>query len=71
MSETASILVVDDESSIRFFLSEALERDGYQVTTAQDGYEALERLELELGMTAKHGCIMSPVARPCNPPRPG
>ena len=44
MSETASILVVDDESSIRFFLSEALDRDGYQVTTAQDGYEALEQL---------------------------
>jgi DNA-binding response OmpR family regulator len=45
VSETASILVVDDEASIRFFLSETLDRDGYQVTTAQDGYEALEQLQ--------------------------
>jgi len=34
---------VDDEASIRFFLQEALEREGYQVTPVECGEEALQR----------------------------
>jgi chemosensory pili system protein ChpA (sensor histidine kinase/response regulator) len=37
-----SILVVDDSLSVRQALTQLLEDDGYQVTTAKDGVEALE-----------------------------
>src|SRR4029077_12017674 len=37
------ILLVDDEQSIQTLLSYPLRKDGYHVTSAQDGREALER----------------------------
>ena len=43
--DTARILVVDDEDSIRSFLVRVLQREGYDVHAAHDGDEALERLE--------------------------
>jgi CheY-like chemotaxis protein len=43
----ATILVVDDESAIREMLSEVLLEEGYRVVTAQDGLEAIERIEEE------------------------
>jgi len=39
------ILVVDDDSSIRRLLSFLLEKSGYTVITAEDGIEALARVE--------------------------
>jgi DNA-binding response OmpR family regulator len=39
------ILLVDDERSIQTLLSYPLRKDGYLVTSAQDGREALERFE--------------------------
>jgi len=44
MQAGASVLVVDDDSGIRDALAECLESEGYRVTTAQHGAEALERL---------------------------
>ncbi len=44
---TAKVLIVDDESSMRFFLSEALDKQGYQCTEAADGRQALARVEEE------------------------
>lgn len=41
------ILVVDDEESIRFFLKELLERDGYEVVAADSGEVALKYIERE------------------------
>jgi DNA-binding response OmpR family regulator len=41
----ARILIVDDEASIRFSLQRALERDGYEVWTAEDGYQALRLVQ--------------------------
>jgi DNA-binding NtrC family response regulator len=41
---TASILVVDDESTIQEAIGCALREDGYQVDTADSGEEALRRL---------------------------
>lgn len=38
------ILVVDDESSIRAALAYALRREGYEVETAADGQEALDKV---------------------------
>jgi two-component system response regulator MtrA len=39
------ILLVDDDSSLLVVLSEQLRDDGFEVTTARDGAEALRRLE--------------------------
>ena len=41
----ARILVVDDETPIQTLLSYPLQREGYDVVTAADGREALERFE--------------------------
>ncbi len=45
--EKNHILVVDDESSMRLALSEALKRGGYTVETATDGFEALQKFRKE------------------------
>ena len=37
------VLVVDDESDVRKYLSVVLEQAGYEVLTASDGVEALDR----------------------------
>lgn len=39
------ILVVDDEPDVRIFLSTCLEDAGFIVESAQDGHEALDKLE--------------------------
>ena len=41
------ILVVDDEPALRELFSEVLARAGYEVSTANDGAEALDRLRTE------------------------
>ncbi|HOU14922.1 MAG TPA: response regulator transcription factor [Anaerolineae bacterium] len=47
MESITKILVVDDEASIRFFLKELLEHDGYQVTAVDSGEAALKYIEQE------------------------
>lgn len=42
MVSPAKILIVDDEPSIRFFLQEALARDGHDVVAVESGEAALE-----------------------------
>ena len=44
---TRTILVVDDEPTLRETLAEALEQDGLRVVTAEDGREALEVFRAE------------------------
>ena len=41
------ILIVDDEEHIRFLYSEELADEGYEVVTADSGYQLLERIEQE------------------------
>ena len=41
------VLIVDDEQDIRRFLKTLLENEGYHVTTANGGSEALESLKKE------------------------
>ncbi len=43
MSESSTILLVDDDAAVRQVLSFPLERDGYDVVQAADGEEALQR----------------------------
>ena len=43
----AKILVVDDEEHIVMILKDSLEFSGFQVVTAYNGVEALERVELD------------------------
>jgi two-component system response regulator HydG len=45
MQNKKTILVVDDEEASRYSLGKLLEREGYQVDCAADGYEALEKLQ--------------------------
>ncbi|MDY6972918.1 MAG: response regulator [Thermodesulfobacteriota bacterium] len=45
MDGLTKILVVDDESAIRFLLSDVLLSRGFEVSTAKDGQESLEQLE--------------------------
>ena len=42
------ILLVDDEEHIRKLLSTFLRRQGYEITTANDGWEAREAVERDL-----------------------
>jgi DNA-binding response OmpR family regulator len=38
------ILVIDDQPGIRVLLTDVLENEGYKVTTASDGKEALKKI---------------------------
>lgn len=42
-----NILIVDDEEGMRFFLAEAMKKEGYSFTTASSGEEAIELYEKE------------------------
>src|ERR671919_2656358 len=46
------ILVVDDERAVRDSLRRALELEGYRVQLAEDGEQAMRRLDLEPGPDA-------------------
>src|SRR5215212_11637634 len=45
MSQSARILIVDDEATIRLTLGTLLKRIGYEVTSAENGHEAIALLE--------------------------
>ncbi len=45
MDKSAKVLIVDDEKSIRFLLSEVLSHEGFDVTEAKDGQDSLEKME--------------------------
>ena len=45
--KTKKVLVVDDESDFRDLIKARLEENDYEVTTASDGMQALERLKVE------------------------
>jgi CheY-like chemotaxis protein len=41
----ARILLADDDSSVRSFVSRALKQHGHEITAVSDGLQALERLQ--------------------------
>ena len=44
MKNSISILVVDDEETLRDILVKILDKEGYRIDTAENGEEALEKL---------------------------
>ena len=46
MSKPYRILVVDDEPSLLLIVTKRLESEGFMVTTAEDGEEALQKVKL-------------------------
>jgi CheY-like chemotaxis protein len=50
MSDTGkkTVLVVDDEADVRKFLQAALIEAGFEVITAEDGFQALERVKQQV-----------------------
>ena len=77
---TESLLVVDDETSLRTLLAAAFTRKGYQVSTAATGLEAIEMVEnpdrvldavlLDLNMPGTNGLQVLKVIRACRPNLP-
>ena len=47
MTQPIKILIVDDDAGMRFFLKEALQKEGYPCDIAENGEEALKKLEQE------------------------
>jgi two-component system, OmpR family, response regulator VicR len=47
MNAQKTILIVDDENTIREVVRRYLEREGYQVQEAADGYEALDSIQAD------------------------
>ncbi|RLC22412.1 MAG: sigma-54-dependent Fis family transcriptional regulator, partial [Deltaproteobacteria bacterium] len=45
MNKTYNILVVDDETSMREFLSVLLSKEGYKVSDAKNGKQALNMIQ--------------------------
>ena len=71
------ILVADDEPNLRRILTAILTRDGYQVTQAKDGQDAIEQLEqpfdvviTDLNMPRKNGMAVLNTLSKNNPTTP-
>ncbi|NMC45155.1 MAG: response regulator [candidate division Zixibacteria bacterium] len=70
-----TILVVDDDPSIRQIMTDLLLLDGYEVTTAEDAQSALHILEqhavdlliTDLGLPLMDGWDLAVAARRCHP----
>ena len=59
LQEAGSVLVVDDEPEMAIALRETLSRDGYRVSLAQNGREAMEKISRE-----EYGWVISDVRMP-------
>ncbi|NEP63052.1 MAG: hybrid sensor histidine kinase/response regulator [Symploca sp. SIO2G7] len=52
VQQQPTILIVDDSVNVRRLLALTLEKQGYRVTQAKDGLDALEKLEADLNINA-------------------
>lgn len=57
----AWLLVVEDDPSVRSFTARALEADGHEVETAEDGSEGMERIDMSGGA---HDLVLSDIRMP-------
>jgi PAS domain S-box-containing protein len=72
-----SLLIVDDEESLRALLSEAFQRKGYKISTASNGHEAIDIISdesrhfdvilLDLNLPNASGLQVMKVIRLCRP----
>jgi DNA-binding response OmpR family regulator len=53
------ILVIDDDASIRMLVADVLEVEGYEVSTAEDGFAGLRSIEAE-----RPDCVVLDVMMP-------
>ena len=53
------ILIIDDEANMRHMLQSILGREGYDITTAADGREGLEKLE-----SVRHDIVLCDLRMP-------
>ena len=58
---TGTILLVDDEAPVRTVAARMLERCGYQVLLAADGYEAVEQFRAH---SKEIACVLLDLAMP-------
>lgn len=81
MERAGSLLLVEDEHSLRFLVAAFLRAEGYQVVEASDGREAIERLEdpisptfdlamVDLNLPEIHGLEVCRLARQIDPGLP-
>jgi CheY-like chemotaxis protein len=61
-AQAPTVLVVDDERSVRVYMARVLESDGYRVLEAQNGIDALSVLENEV--TGKVLLVVTDVVMP-------
>ena len=74
----AQILVVDDESGVRELVSDVLELEGYEVTVAVDGLDALAQIRkrkfdlyvLDINMPKIDGLVLLEKVRSAGDPTP-
>ena len=67
-SESARILVVDDERSMREMLAILLKREGHEVTVAENGRAAIDAARTSIRSTwscRTRGCRISTASRCC------
>ncbi|MGI9409413.1 MAG: cell cycle two-component system response regulator CpdR [Hyphomicrobiaceae bacterium] len=57
---SSSILLAEDDESLRGFLERALERAGYEVVSSPDGQEAFERLQ-----EGSFSLLLTDIVMPC------
>ena len=63
-NESIKILLVDDEPDILEILSYNLSAEGYAITTASNGVEAVKKAKKPMPPTG----LESQVVKPCEPP---
>lgn len=69
------LLIAEDEEDLRYVLARQLQRDGYQIDTAVDGEEAIQKIQSEdyaviitdMRMPRKDGLSVISTARECLP----
>ena len=65
MTEPITVLLVEDDSDLRYLEQQALEMDGYTVLAAHDGPEALRIADQHVGPSSQRAKIIrQPICAP-------
>ncbi|MDD5095183.1 MAG: response regulator [Dehalococcoidia bacterium] len=77
-TSSGSIIVVDDEQSVRNVVARALQKKGFNVVTAEDAFDALEKVSrqqfdlmfLDIRMPEMSGLKLLSIMHTCHPGTP-